>query len=143
MLIDDEDVCFIFFRVALQYVHDMQERAQKNFDASRDRSLPVFGVGVVFIDESAVVPIPSGEMEEAVGFISSVVSSLAPPTKKLHIVPIETVYSSDSSDGKERLIKTVNAVSDPTGREDLLLYLRMLALQKVWLQMSYYLSYFG
>ncbi|KAJ1429973.1 Rossmann-like alpha/beta/alpha sandwich fold [Sesbania bispinosa] len=124
-------------RVALQFVHDMQERAQKNFDASRDRSLPVFGVGVVFIDESAVLPIPSDEMEEAVEFISSVVSSLAPPKKELHLVPIETVYSSDCSDGKERLIKLVNAVSDPTGREDMLLYLRMLALQKVASEFGY------
>ncbi|RYR01395.1 hypothetical protein Ahy_B06g080263 isoform B [Arachis hypogaea] len=107
-------------RIALQYVHDLQERAQKNFDACRDRSLPVFGVGVVFIDESAVVPIPSGEMDEAVGFVSSVVSCLAPPKKELHVVPIETIYSSDSSDGKERLLKILNAVSDPTGREDLL-----------------------
>lgn len=126
-----------FFRVALQFVHDMQERAQKNFDASRDRSLPVFGVGVVFIDESTVLPIPSAEMEEAVKVISSVVSSLAPPMKELHLVPIETVFSSNSSDGKERLIKLVNAVSDPTGREDMLLYLRMLALQKVWFWISY------
>ncbi|MED6170841.1 hypothetical protein PIB30_034930 [Stylosanthes scabra] len=124
-------------RVALQYVHDIQERAQKNFDASRDRSLPVFGVGVVFIDESAVVPIPSAEMDEAVGFITSVVSSLAPPKKELHVVPIETIYSSDCSDGKERLIKIVNAVRDPTGREDLLVNIRMLALQKVASEFGY------
>lgn len=122
---------FVWFRVALQYVHDMQERAQKNFDASRDRSLPVFGVGVVFIDESAVVPIPSNEMEEAVEVVSEVVSSLTPPRKELHIVPIENVFSLDSGDGKERLIKVVNTVSDPTGREDMLVCLRMLALQKV------------
>ncbi|MCI42162.1 cytoplasmic tRNA 2-thiolation protein 2-like, partial [Trifolium medium] len=32
-------------RVALQFVHDLHERAHKNFEASRDRSLPVFGVG--------------------------------------------------------------------------------------------------
>ncbi|KAE9585262.1 putative cytoplasmic tRNA 2-thiolation protein [Lupinus albus] len=124
-------------RVALQFVHDMQERAQKNFDASRDRSLPVFGVGVVFIDESAILSFPSGEMEEAIEVISSVVSRLAPPMKELHIVPIENVYSSDSSDGKERLIKLVGSVSDPTGREDMLLYLRMLALQKVASEFGY------
>ncbi|XP_027351903.1 cytoplasmic tRNA 2-thiolation protein 2 [Abrus precatorius] len=124
-------------RVALQFMHDMQARAQKNFDASRDRSLPVFGVGVVFIDESSVLPIPSNEMEEAVVVINKVVSSLAPPRKELHVVPIETVYSTDSSDGKERLIKLVNAVSDPTGREDMLLCLRMLALQKVASEFGY------
>ena len=67
-------------------------------------------------------------------------SSLAPPRKELHIVPIETVYSSDSGDGKERITKVVNTVIDPTGREDVLLCLRMLALQKVcfWMLLSYY-----
>lgn len=100
-------MCFILFRVALQFVHDMQERAQRNFDASRDRSLPVFGVGVVFINESTVLPIPSNEMEEAVGVVSEVVSSLATPRKELHIVPIDTAYSSDSDDGKERIAKVV------------------------------------
>ncbi|KAH1194689.1 Cytoplasmic tRNA 2-thiolation protein 2 [Glycine soja] len=94
-------------RVALQFVHDMQERAQRNFDASRDRSLPVFGVGVVFINESTVLPIPSNEMEEAVGVVSEVVSSLATPRKELRIVPIDTAYSSDSDDGKERIAKVV------------------------------------
>jgi cytoplasmic tRNA 2-thiolation protein 2 len=122
-------ICY-FFRVALQFVHDLQERAYKNFEASRDRSLPVFGVGIVFIDESSVFPIPSHEMEEAVEVVNLIVSSLAPPRKELHFVPIETV-SSDCSDGKERLIELMNVVSDPTGREDMLLSLRMLALQKV------------
>ncbi|PNX92589.1 cytoplasmic tRNA 2-thiolation protein [Trifolium pratense] len=124
-------------RVALQFVHDLQERAHKNFEASRDRSLPVFGVGVVFIDESSVLPIPSHEMEEAVEVINLIVSSLAPPRKELHFVPIETVYSSDSSDGKERLIELMNVVSDPTGREDMLLSLRMVALQKVASEFGY------
>lgn len=124
-------------RVALQFVHDLQERAHKNFEASRDRSLPVFGVGVVFIDESAVLPIPAHEMEEAVEVISLTVSSLAPPRKELHFVPIETVYSSDSSDGKDRLIELMNVVSDTTGREDMLLSLRMLALQKVASEFGY------
>ncbi|KAK1578329.1 hypothetical protein Q3G72_029410 [Acer saccharum] len=71
--------------VVLQFVHEMQQRAQKNFDASKDRSLPVFGVGVTFIDEN----------------------------------------------GKERLKTLEDSVSDATGKEDLLLHLRMLALQKV------------
>ncbi|KOM38771.1 hypothetical protein LR48_Vigan03g215300 [Vigna angularis] len=124
-------------RVALQFVHDMQERAQRNFDASRDRSLPVFGVGVVFLDESAVLSIPSSEMEETVEVIREVVSCLASPWKELHIVPIETVYSSDSGDGKERLIKVMNTVTDPTGREDMLLCMRMLALQKVASECGY------
>ncbi|CAJ1912073.1 unnamed protein product [Sphenostylis stenocarpa] len=124
-------------RVALQFVHDMQERAQRNFDASRDRSLPVFAVGVVFIDESSVLSIPSNEMEEAVEVVGEIVSSLVPPRKDLHIVPIETVYSADSGEGKESLANVMNTVSDPTGREDMLLCLRMLALQKVASEYGY------
>lgn len=130
----------LFFRVVLQFVHDMQERAYKNFEASRDRSLPVFSVGVVFIDESAVMSIPSHEVEDAVEVISSIVSNLAPPRKELHLVPIETVYSSNSSDGKEMLMQLMDGVSDPTGREDMLLCLRMMALQKVcfWMLCYYF-----
>lgn len=124
-----ENACF--FRVALQFVHDMQYRALKNYDASRDRSLPVFGVGVVFIDDSSVSPIPSNELEKAVEDISSIVASLAPPIKQLHVVPIEAVYSSECGDRRDKLIELVNAVSDSTGKEDMLIYLRMLTLQKV------------
>ncbi|XP_054800632.1 cytoplasmic tRNA 2-thiolation protein 2 [Prosopis cineraria] len=137
LLLGLSSLSFRLLRVALQFVHDMQHRSLKNFDASRDRSLPVFGVGVVFIDESAASPTPSSELEKAVKDISSIVASLTPPTKELHVVPIEAVYSSESSDGRDKLIKLVNAVSDSTGKEDLLLYLRMLALQKVASEFGY------
>ncbi|XP_050227488.1 cytoplasmic tRNA 2-thiolation protein 2 [Mercurialis annua] len=117
-------------RVALQFVHDMQLRAQKNFDASKDKSLPVFGVGVAFIDESAVNKLPSDEVNAAIREMNLVLSNLAPPMKQLHVVPIENVYSRDLVDGKEKLTKVLNDVNDVTGKEDLLLHLRMLALQK-------------
>lgn len=119
------------FRVALQFVHEMHNKAQKNFDASRDRSLPVFGVGVAFIDESTVYSVPSNETDKAVEDIRFIVENLAPPTKQLYVVPIESVYSSDSGDCRERLKMLLDAVEDVTGKEDLLLHLRMLALQKV------------
>lgn len=122
---------FVSLRVALEFVHEMQYKAQKNFDASRDRSLPVFSVGVAFIDESAVYPIPSEEFDKAVDEMRLIVSNLTPPRKEFHVAPIETICSSDSSDGKNRLKELLNAVSDVTGREDLLLHLRMLSLQKV------------
>jgi len=123
---------FLFdFRVALQFVHGLQDRAQKNFEASKDKSLPVFGVGVAFIDESAVYPVSSDKVDGAIQDMRSVVSNLAPPTKQLHVVPIENIYASDSSDGKDRLAKLLDAVNDATGKEDLLLHLRMLALQMV------------
>lgn len=115
----------------MQFVHEMHNRAQKNFDASRDRSLPVFGVGVAFVDESSVYSVPSGEVENAIEDIRLIVEDLAPPTKELHVVPIESVYSSDSGDGRGRLNQLLEAVPDATGKEDLLLHMRMLALQKV------------
>ncbi|KAJ0043509.1 hypothetical protein Pint_17889 [Pistacia integerrima] len=118
-------------RVALQFVHEKQQTAQKNYDASRDRSLPVFGVGVAFIAESAYCPVSSDEVDEAIQKIRSIVSLLAPPAKELHVVPIESTFSSDSFDGRERFKKLLDSVSDATGKEDLLMHLRMLTLQKI------------
>ncbi|XP_050380111.1 cytoplasmic tRNA 2-thiolation protein 2 [Argentina anserina] len=119
-------------RVALEFVHEMHSKAQKNFDACRDRSLPVFGVGVAFVDETSVYSAPSDEEDRAVQDIASIVEKLAPPPKQLHVVPIENVfYSSECGDEGERLKKLLDAVTDPTGKEDLLLHLRMLALQKI------------
>ncbi|KAL3534346.1 hypothetical protein ACH5RR_002807 [Cinchona calisaya] len=124
-------------RVALQFVHEMQMKAQKNFDASRDRSLPVFGVGVAFIDESLIVPVPADEFDKAIEEMRFVVSNLAPPIKQFYVVPTESIYSSDSDDGRNRLKELLTGVSDITGREDLLEHLRMLALQKVALENGY------
>lgn len=118
-------------RVALQFVHEMQQKAQKNYDASKDRSLPVFGVGIALIDESAISSVPSEEIETAIEEIRSIVSNAAPPAKEFHVFPIENVFSSDSIDGKNRVKKLIDAVSDATGREDLITHLRMLSLQKV------------
>ncbi|XP_030518400.2 cytoplasmic tRNA 2-thiolation protein 2 isoform X2 [Rhodamnia argentea] len=118
-------------RVALQFVHDMQYKAQKNFDASRDRSLPVFGVGVAFIDESTGYPITSSEMDRVLGDMKLMVSQLSPPTKELHIFPVHSVYSEGSRDSRERLKELLDRVSDATGKEDLLVHLRMLSLQKI------------
>uniref|UniRef100_A0A2N9F6E8 Cytoplasmic tRNA 2-thiolation protein 2 n=2 Tax=Fagus sylvatica TaxID=28930 RepID=A0A2N9F6E8_FAGSY len=115
-------------RVALQFVHEMQHKSLKNFDASRDRSLPVFGVGVAFIDETSISPLPSHDIDRAIQDIRSIVSNLAPPIKQLHVVPIENIYSGDRTD---RLKNLLDAVSDTTGKEDLLLHIRMLSLQKL------------
>lgn len=123
--------------VALQFVHEMQHRALKNFEASKDRSLPVFGVGVAFIDESSVYPDASEKVDDAIKEMRLIVSKLAPPMKQLHVVPIDNIYTSDSIDGKDRLTNLLNAVNDATGKEDLLLHLRMLALQKVASQNGY------
>ncbi|XP_010536129.1 PREDICTED: cytoplasmic tRNA 2-thiolation protein 2 [Tarenaya hassleriana] len=124
-------------RVALQFVHELQKRAQKNYEASRDRSLPVFGVGVVFLDETAIDPTLSGEINDAIELIRTVVSSLSPPAKHLHVVPIESVFGLDSAEARDRLQKLLDSVSDDTGMEDLLLHLRMLCLQKVASESAY------
>lgn len=106
-------------------------KAHKNFEASRDRSLQVFGVGVAYIDETSACSIPSHEMDSAIETIQSVVSNLRPPSKELHIVQIESVYSSNLGDRREKLKKLLDTVNDVTGKEDLLSHLRMLSLQKV------------
>ncbi|CAN1125040.1 Cytoplasmic tRNA 2-thiolation protein 2 [Linum perenne] len=118
-------------RVVLQFVHDMQQRAQNNYEASKDRSLPVFGVGVAFIDERAVRSIPTDKVEEAIQEMKLTVSKLVPPAKQFHVVLSESIYSSSLSDDKDKLMKLLAAVDDTTGKEDLLLQLRMLALQKL------------
>ncbi|GAV75205.1 DUF2392 domain-containing protein, partial [Cephalotus follicularis] len=136
MITPDDNVLVAFSggpssRVALQFIHEMQYRAQKNFDASRDRSLPVFRVGVAFISESSINPILSDKEDRAIEEMRSIVSNLAPPPKQFHVVPIESIYSSDSSDARDSLKELLAGVSDTTGKEDLMLHLRMLSLQKI------------
>ncbi|XP_078178335.1 adenine nucleotide alpha hydrolases-like superfamily protein [Carex rostrata] len=113
-------------RVALEFIHEMQSKALICWDASNSQALPVFTVGVVFIEECAI----TGKPSDQVGQIRSIVSSLSPPSKDLHIVPIENVFPSD-------LRKLVNSINDATGREDLLRHLRMLSLQKVAFEHGY------
>ncbi|KAL5717790.1 hypothetical protein ACHQM5_010755 [Ranunculus cassubicifolius] len=124
-------------RVALQFVHELQHKAQRNFDASKDKSCSVFGVGVAFIDETAVTSVPSHEFDTALQEMRLIVSSLAPPTKKLHIVPIQSIFSSDSTDGRNKLDELLHTISDATGKEDLLHHLRMMSLQKIAFENRY------
>lgn len=117
----------------------MQLKSQKNFDATanRDRSLPVFGVGVAFIDESEVHPVTSAVLDKAIEDIKETVLNLPPPIKELHVAPIRSLYSTKNSDGKETLKNLINTVSDATGKEDLLAHLRMLLLQKIAIENGY------
>ncbi|KAL0428543.1 UNVERIFIED_CONTAM: Cytoplasmic tRNA 2-thiolation protein 2 [Sesamum latifolium] len=124
-------------RVALQFVHEMQHKSQKNFDASRDRSLPVFGVGVAYIDESIISPIPSNDFDSGIDEMKLIVSSLAPPSKQFFVIPTESIYSPDCAAGRDQLTKLASAVSDVTGKEDLLEHLRMLSLQKIATENGY------
>ncbi|KAL4571681.1 hypothetical protein LXL04_018444 [Taraxacum kok-saghyz] len=127
-------------RVALQFVSEMQLKSQKNFDATaiRDRSLPVFGVGVAFIDESEIHPIiTSTDFNQSIENIKEMVSNLSPPKKNLHLVPISNIYSTKTSDGKDKLKNLINTVNDATGKEDLVTHLRMLSLQKIAIENGY------
>ncbi|KAL8166445.1 hypothetical protein V2J09_007944 [Rumex salicifolius] len=124
-------------RVVLQFVHEMQLKAQKNFDASRDKSVPVFGVGVAFIDESSAYGFARDEMDRAIEQMSSVISELFPPEKELYVAPIEDIYFSNLTDGRDRLKGLLTATKDTTGREDLILYLRMLSLEKIAVENGY------
>lgn len=127
------------FRVALQFVHEMQEKAQKNFNASkeRERVLPVFGVGVAYIDESTIYPEASNDFDKAINEMKLIVSNLAPPVKPFFVVPTERIYSPDLAVGGDCLTKLGVAVNDITGKEDLLKHLRMLCLQKVRLSLTF------
>lgn len=128
--------------MALQFVHEMQEKAQKNFDASacRERVLPVFGVGVVYIDETIIYPEASNDIAKAITEMKLIVSNLAPPVKQFFVVPTERIYSPDFAVGRDCLTKLGVAVSDITGKEDLLKHLRMLCLQKVCLSMTFFIK---
>ncbi|XP_074378992.1 cytoplasmic tRNA 2-thiolation protein 2 [Apium graveolens] len=124
-------------RVALQFVHEMQVKSQKNFDASRDRSLPVFGVGVAFVNESAFHRSPSIELDKEIEAMKLIVDELSPPTKAFHVIPIESICSSNSNSARDNLNELLSVVSDKTGKEDLLIQLRMLSLQKTALENRY------
>ncbi|PIA51401.1 hypothetical protein AQUCO_01100315v1 [Aquilegia coerulea] len=124
-------------RVVLEFVHEIQQKAQKNSDASRDKLYPVFGVGVAFIDESAVTSIASDDLDNAMQDLRLIVSSLALPTKELHIVPIQSIFSTDLKDGRNKLNELLDTVNDVTGKEDLLCHLRMLCLQKIAFENKY------
>ncbi|KAI3890263.1 hypothetical protein MKW92_046330 [Papaver armeniacum] len=115
-------------RIALQFVHELQEKAQKNSEASKDKAYPVFGVGVAFIDETNI---NSLELDKAIQDLRLIVSSLSPPEKELHIMPIGNICSSDPVEGKNKMSELLCNVTDATGKEDLLRYIRMLCLQKI------------
>lgn len=107
-------------------------KAQKNFAASRDRSLPVFGVGVAFVDETAAFAVDSHEIVHKIEEMQLIVSNLGPPVKQFHAVPTRIIYSSDSTNEADRLKELLDVISDVTGKEDVLEYLRLLCFQKVW-----------
>ncbi|KAL5226200.1 hypothetical protein ABZP36_012839 [Zizania latifolia] len=124
-------------RVALQFIHEMRSKAIESWDASNSQALPVFGVGVAFVDESVLCSKPKQEIDMAIEDIKSIVSSLSVGIKAMHITPLEDVFSMASKDGEGRLREVVDMIDDDTGREDFLRCLRMLSLQKIALENGY------
>ncbi|KAJ1266072.1 hypothetical protein BS78_08G123000 [Paspalum vaginatum] len=118
-------------RVALQFIHEMQSKAIQSWETSNSQALPAFGVGVAFVDESVLSARPEHETETAIEDIKSIVSSLSPGDKKVHVVPLEDVFSSGSGVKAARLKEVVGMIDDETGRDDFVRCLRMLSLQKI------------
>ncbi|KAK3140107.1 hypothetical protein QOZ80_5AG0395960 [Eleusine coracana subsp. coracana] len=125
-------------RVALQFIHEMQAKAIQSWETSNSQALPVFGVGVAFVDESGVLsPKPKHEVERAVQDIRSIVSSLSPGEKAVHIASLGDMFTSGSEDGVGKLREVVGMIGDETGRDDFLQRSRMLLLQKIALENGY------
>ncbi|KAG2621804.1 cytoplasmic tRNA 2-thiolation protein 2-like isoform X1 [Panicum virgatum] len=124
-------------RVALQFIHEMQSKAIQSWETSNSQALPAFGVGVAFVDESAVSARPEHETETATEDIKSIVSSLSPGNKQVHFAPLEDVFSSGSEDKAARLKEVLGMIDDETGRDDFVWCLRMLSLQQIALENGY------
>ncbi|XP_020579142.1 cytoplasmic tRNA 2-thiolation protein 2 [Phalaenopsis equestris] len=124
-------------RVALQFTHELQCKSLKNWDASKSQGLPVFGVGVAFVDESSVSPNSSNVVSNIFEEINSIVSEIAPAQKTLHVMAIESLFCKDFDDGRRCLNELLDGITDVTGREDFTQSLRMLTLQKIALDNRY------
>jgi cytoplasmic tRNA 2-thiolation protein 2 len=96
-----------FSRVALEFIHQMQSKALMCWDASNSQALPVFNVGVVFINECVISGEPSDQVDVAIAQIRSIVSGLSPPSNDLHVFPLRTYFL---------LIQViVDSITDATG----------------------------
>ncbi|CAM6129274.1 unnamed protein product [Calypogeia fissa] len=140
-------------RAALELLTEIRSKAQSNAGAAKDRGLSVFGLGAVFVDERTVLQLAPADAEGGVNEIRSMFVDGAEDGIPLHVVPTECVFdnnhtnyrrpsdnsvSSESNvekeavdDAGQKLSKLFQGINDATGKEDLLEYLRMQAVQKV------------
>lgn len=109
----------------------MQSKAIQSWETSNSQALPAFGVGVAFVDESALSTKLALEIEMATEDIKLIVSSLSPSNKQVHVAPLEDLFASGSEDKAATLKEVVGMIGDETGRDDFVRCLRMLSLQKV------------
>ncbi|KAG0466183.1 hypothetical protein HPP92_017763 [Vanilla planifolia] len=115
----------------------MHCKSLKNWDASKSQGLPVFGFGVAFVDESTIFPTPSNVASNIIEEISGIVSELGHALQELHIAPIETAFCKDLVDGQNCLRQLLDNITDASGKEDFVQYLRMLSLQKIAVDNKY------
>ncbi|KAK4392467.1 Cytoplasmic tRNA 2-thiolation protein 2 [Sesamum angolense] len=81
--------------------------------------------------DNVLVALSGGPGSSGIDEMKLIVSSLAPPSKQFFVIPTESIYSPDCAAGRDQLTKLASAVSDVTGKEDLVEHLRMLSLQKI------------
>ncbi|GLJ12244.1 hypothetical protein SUGI_0187240 [Cryptomeria japonica] len=124
-------------RVALEFIREIQSKVQRDSDASKDNSLRIFQFGVAFVDESAALQLTFHEACQVIEGIKSIVSDKVHQQEDLHIVPIESIWSTDDSDGKQKLSDLLESMQDATGKEDLLGYIRLQVLQKIAVEHGY------
>jgi hypothetical protein len=142
-----------YFRAALELLKEIRLKAQSNAGAANDRGLDVFGLGAVFVDERVVLQLSPAKAQAGVNEVIDIFSEGAEEERiPLHTVPLESIYENDyhkikdsesvitkdlnGIDGivdtaEQKLLKLFQGVKDATGREDLVEYLRMQAIQKV------------
>jgi hypothetical protein len=104
--------------VALQFTNEMQSKAINSWETSNSQALPVLGVRVVFIDKSTLSPKPKDETERAVEDIRSIVLSLSPRKKAVHIASLGDIFASRPEDGVGRLREVVGMIGNETERDD-------------------------
>ncbi|KAI5070507.1 hypothetical protein GOP47_0014850 [Adiantum capillus-veneris] len=125
-------------RVALEYLLEIREKAQRDAMHSSEGSARVFGFGVAFVNESAAIPLAAFNPKVLCQELRGIVMGGHKRPDEFLNIPIDSVYSDSELDvagahgavRQERLQNLLNSVTDPTGKEDLLEHLRMQALQQ-------------
>ncbi|MCO5614652.1 hypothetical protein L7F22_068936 [Adiantum nelumboides] len=128
-------------RVALQYLLEIREKAQRDAMHSSEGSARVFGFGVAFVDESSAIPLAPSNSEAMCQELRAIVMEGEKNPDEFLNIPVASVFSEAELDvvgvyglahinREERLQNLLKSVTDPTGKEDLLEHLRMQALQQ-------------
>lgn len=76
-------------RVALEFLREIRLKAQTDLDASRDKGTRVFGLGVVYVDETAA---SSATSENNINEISSIVFSESERRISFHVEKLQDLF---------------------------------------------------